>query len=129
MGALNHIEIYVSNLQKTRDFWAWLFGELGWAPYQEFTNGFSFRREGTYIVFVQTEDKHLAAGYHRGRTGLNHLAFSAPDRASVDRLAAQLKDRNVTMLYADRHPDKSAEIYAVYFEDPDRIKVEFAAAR
>ena len=126
MASLNHIEIYVSDLDQTRQFWEWLFRQIGgWTLYQEFNGGFSYKHGELYLVFVQAQAKHLAAGYHRGRVGLNHLAFSAPDRAHVDNLMTMLQERNVSILYADQHPNPSGKPYAVYFEDPDRIKVEY----
>lgn len=125
LTGLHHIEIYVSDLHKTHDFWSWVFDALGWIPYQTFDGGFSYRFEQSYIVFVQTADKHLDAGYNRCRIGLNHLAFTAPDRAHVDSFATKLKERGVDLLYANRHPDPQSDAYTVYFEDPDRIKVEY----
>ena len=61
-------------------------------------------------------------------TGLNHLAFHAGDSARVDALTDALRARGVAVLYEDRHPHAgSPEHYAVFFEDPDRIKVELVA--
>ena len=82
----------------------------------------------SYIVFVQTEERFLHIPYHRCGTGLNHLAFHAKSRQHVDQLTKQLKDRKVKVLYSDKHPcDDEQDYYAVFFEDPDRIKVELVA--
>jgi catechol 2,3-dioxygenase-like lactoylglutathione lyase family enzyme len=128
MSRISHVEIYVADLPRSREFWSWLFARMGgWQPYQEFQDGFSFRHDdGSYLVFVQTPPAHLAAGYHRQRTGLNHIAFTAPDRAAVDDLKHHLRKSGYTVLYPERHPDPVSDSYAVYFEDPDRIKVEYA---
>lgn len=81
-----------------------------------------------YIVFVQAKDKYLDVPYHRGRVGLNHLAFHASSRLQVDELTTKLRNRGVSVLYADKHPFAGGEgHYAVYFEDPDRMKVELVA--
>ncbi len=62
-------------------------------------------------------------------TGLNHLAFHAASRAQVDDVTVKLKARGVPILYADRHPYAGGpDYYAVFFEDPDRMKVEVTAA-
>jgi catechol 2,3-dioxygenase-like lactoylglutathione lyase family enzyme len=58
----------------------------------------------TYIVLVQTPPEQIGAGYHRRRTGLNHIAFQVESREAVDDLTAQLRERGVTVLYEDRHP-------------------------
>ncbi|PCH66444.1 MAG: hypothetical protein COC01_08000 [Bacteroidetes bacterium] len=127
-GTLHHIEIYVSDLKKTIEFWDWLLTELGYEKYQDWNEGISYKLLDAYLVFVQAEEKYLDIGYHRKRIGLNHIAFHAESRAMVDDLTNSLKERGVTILYKDKHPFAGGkDHYAVFFEDPDRIKVELVA--
>jgi catechol 2,3-dioxygenase-like lactoylglutathione lyase family enzyme len=127
-GLIHHIEINVSDLNKSIDFWGWLLAELGYELDQEWDSGQSFRIGDTYIVFVQTEDKYKDIPYHRCRTGLNHLAFHAESRQQVDDLTKKLKEKDVLILYQNQHPFAGGKNhYAVFFEDPDRIKVELVA--
>jgi catechol 2,3-dioxygenase-like lactoylglutathione lyase family enzyme len=35
MGGLHHVEINVSNLKRSVEFWGWLLPELGYELYQE----------------------------------------------------------------------------------------------
>ena len=127
-GTVHHIEIYVSNLQNTIEFWGWLLIQLGYHKYQSWNEGISYKLGDSYLVFVQTEEEYLDIPYHRKRTGLNHLAFHVESRAMVDDFTNQLKARNVSILYADKHPFAGGKnYYAVFFEDPDRIKVELIA--
>ncbi len=82
----------------------------------------------TYIVFVQTEPRYLGIPYHRRRVGLNHLAFHARSRGQVDEITRHLKEEKIPILYRDKHPHAGGpDHYALYFEDPDRIKVELVA--
>lgn len=70
--------------------------------------------------------EYLQFGYHRRRVGLNHIAFQAPDAKAVDALAEKLIAKGIPILYPDKHPHAGGEAwYAVYFEDPDRIKIEY----
>ncbi|SFK43745.1 Catechol 2,3-dioxygenase [Marinilactibacillus piezotolerans] len=127
-GLLHHIELYVSDLSRTVEFWGWLLEELGYTPFQKWESGQSWKLDATYIVFVQTEDRFLDIPYHRCRVGLNHLAFYATSRQHIDILTDQLKERNTKILYTNTHPYAGGDShYAVYFEDPDRIKVELVA--
>ncbi len=125
-GTLHHVEIYVSDLKKSIQFWKWLLTKkFSYTISAKWNSGISFKLADTYIVFVQTEEKHLDSIYHRKKTGLNHLAFHCSSRQFVDTLTKELKKRNITILYADQHPFAVApDYYAVFFEDPDRIKVE-----
>lgn len=128
MSSLHHLEIYVSNLKQSHAFWSWFLNELGYEPYQSWEDGFSFKLNDFYLVFVQTESAFLNEGYHRKRIGLNHLAFHAPTRAEVDRMTQLIQTKGMTQLYPERHPDKNdSEYYALFFEDPDRIKVEYGS--
>ncbi|MBM7839844.1 catechol 2,3-dioxygenase-like lactoylglutathione lyase family enzyme [Alkalihalobacillus xiaoxiensis] len=127
-GLIHHIELYVSNLEKSSQFWGWLLEELGYSSFQEWDKGCSWKLGDSYLVFVQTEEKYLDIPYHRKRVGLNHLAFHASSREHVDALTEELKSRNVNVLYQKTHPFAGGPShYAVYFEDPDRMKVELVA--
>ncbi len=127
-GMLSHIEIYVSDLEKSTDFWGWFLTKLGYEPYQSWQEGRSWKLDHTYFVIVQVEKDFKNTPYHRKNIGLNHLAFHAETRADVDNMILALKERGITLLYQDKHPHKNHEgSYAVYFEDPDRIKVEFVS--
>ncbi|WP_409302717.1 VOC family protein [Peribacillus sp. SCS-155] len=127
-GLLHHIELNVSDLGKTTEFWGWFLEELGYRPFQEWEKGRSWKLEDTYIVFVQAEDRFLDPPYHRSRVGLNHLAFQAESQSHVDELTAKLRERGIPLLYSDRYPFAGGKThYAVFFEDPDRIKVELVA--
>lgn len=127
-GLLHHIELYVSNLKVSIEFWGWFLEEMGYHLHQSWEDGRSWKLEDTYIVFVQTKNKHLDPPYHRCRVGINHLAFHASSRQHVDKVTEELELRNTTILYKEQHPFAGGEnYYAVYFEDPDRMKVELVA--
>ncbi|AEB29931.1 uncharacterized protein YqjT [Carnobacterium sp. 17-4] len=127
-GLLHHIELYVSDLSKTVTFWGWFLEDLGYVPFQDWENGRSWKLKDTYIVFVQTEDRFLDVPYHRSRVGLNHLAFHAESRYQVDEMTKKLEEKGITILYPEKHPFAGGtNYYAVFFEDPDRIKLELVA--
>lgn len=127
-GVIHHIELYVSDLKKSMSFWSWFLEELGYELFQSWESGKSWKLGETYIVFVQTEERFLDIPYHRSRVGLNHLAFHASSRQHVNEMTDQLKARGMDILYTDKHPYAGGEnYYAVFFEDPDRIKVELVA--
>jgi catechol 2,3-dioxygenase-like lactoylglutathione lyase family enzyme len=128
-GTIHHVEIYVSDLKSSIRFWKWLLiRKFSYSIYAKWNSGISFKLGATYIVLVQTEKQHLKPIYHRKKTGLNHLAFHGGTKKFVDELTLELKKRKVKVLYEDRHPYAAGkDYYAVFFEDPDRIKVEVVA--
>ncbi|WP_336518482.1 VOC family protein [Pollutibacter soli] len=125
-GAVHHIEIYVSDLKKSARFWSWLLTEkFSYKIFQQWDKGISFKLNESYIVFVQTEPLYISSGYNRKNTGLNHLAFHCDSEIFIDDLTEELKEKVIPVLYPEKHPYAGGkDTYAVYFEDPDRIKVE-----
>jgi catechol 2,3-dioxygenase-like lactoylglutathione lyase family enzyme len=127
-GLLHHVEIYCSDLKAKTEFWGWFLDLLGYRVYQDWPGGRSYRLGPTYIVFVKAEPRFCGFRYNRCHPGLNHLSFHAASRKQVDEVTELLRKRGVDILYEDRHPYAGGPgCYAVYFEDPDRMKVELDA--
>jgi catechol 2,3-dioxygenase-like lactoylglutathione lyase family enzyme len=126
---LHHIELYVSDLERSVAFWTPFMALLGYEP-ERWSGGMNYVRgaEEAYFCLLPADPGHLVAGYHRKRIGLNHLAFRASSRAQVDAVARWLKSSGHTLLYEDRHPYANGpDCYAVFCEDPDRFKLEVVA--
>lgn len=126
---LHHIEIYVSDLERAIRFWTPFMEKLGYEA-ERWSGGMNYVAGMTepYLCLLQVSKEHLSVGYHRKRVGLNHLAFTAKSRQHVDEVRAWLKESGHTLLYDDRYPFATApDYYAVYCEDPDRIKLEVVA--
>lgn len=128
-GLLHHVELYVSDLKRSLELWSWFLSELGYTCVSAWDEGQSWQLGDTYLVFVQAQQQYDDYPYHRCGVGLNHLAFHAESHQQVDQITEALKKRRVTILYEDRHPYAGGpDYYAVFFEDPDRIKVELVAS-
>lgn len=110
-------------------FWTPFMALLDYTP-DRWSGGVNYLRgdDDAYLCLLPAPSEHLAAGYHRKRVGLNHLAFRAESRAQVDRVADWVRASGHVLLYADRHPYAGGpDYYAVFCEDPDRIKLEVTA--
>jgi catechol 2,3-dioxygenase-like lactoylglutathione lyase family enzyme len=126
---LHHIELYVGNLEKSIAFWTPLLAMLGYES-ERWSGGMNYVKGETdpYFCLLEAPKEHVGAGYHRKRIGLNHLAFRAQSRAHVDEIHAWLVSSGASLLYEDRYPFAGGEnYYAVFCEDPDRIKLEVVA--
>lgn len=126
--SLHHIEIYVGDLERSIGFWTPFMARLGYEA-DRWSGGMNYVKPGeAYLCFLSAPAEHLAAGYHRKRVGLNHLAFKAESRAQVDDMAAWVRAAGHTVLYESEYPYAGGPgYYALYCEDPDRIKVEVVA--
>lgn len=123
--SINHIGINLSNEEKSFSFWKDLL------EYLEFTitpdgNHFDASDGHTFLCFSTTKPDYRKPPFHRKHTGLNHIAFSVASPESVDQFVKEfMAPRDIPALYggAKEYPYTEG-YYAVYFEDPDRIKIE-----
>ncbi|EMQ2878380.1 VOC family protein [Vibrio navarrensis] len=125
---LHHVEVYVSNLAVSRDFWTSLLSKIGYKETGYWGEGFTLSNGiDAYLTFIQVADKHASREYHRCGVGLNHLAFKVNSKAAADKLRKYCMDTEISCLYDDRYPfaNGGEDYYALFLEDPDRIKVEF----
>jgi catechol 2,3-dioxygenase-like lactoylglutathione lyase family enzyme len=126
VGALHHVAITVNDLAASRAFYAALLAPLGYRLEFETGSSFGFRgSDGLTLYFAQAPETKRGASFDRYRVGLHHLAFHAPDRAFVDAIHEKLVAAGVTILDppAD-YPQYAPGYYAVFFLDPDGIKLE-----
>ena len=126
-SAFHHIELNVSNLHKSREFYEPIMEWLGWKFHYVVEGCRGWRKDGCGFYLVQTDARFRDAGYHRKRTGLAHVAFTVPTHQEVDRFTDEvLKPRGIPTLYKSPMEDANYEngYRTVYFEDPDRIKIE-----
>jgi catechol 2,3-dioxygenase-like lactoylglutathione lyase family enzyme len=119
-GQIHHVELYVSNLAASIEFWGWLLAILGYDEFQAWPDGKSWIMDGTYITIVQVEEGYEEPVYHRKRVGLNHLAFVV-SAEKLKQIKAELQTKRIEILYEKENFDDK-----VFFEDPDRIKIELA---
>ncbi|GGP17119.1 hypothetical protein GCM10011346_51800 [Oceanobacillus neutriphilus] len=52
-GLIHHIELYVSDLNRSTAFWDWFLKELGYTSFQKWEGGQSWKPEDTYLVCRQ----------------------------------------------------------------------------
>jgi len=96
---LHHVEIYVSDLERSIGFWTPFMKLLGYED-DRWSGGMNYVKEGqAYFCFLPAPKEHLSAGYHRRRVGLNHLAFQGNSRTHVDEVATWVKSSGYTTLY------------------------------
>lgn len=127
---LHHVEIYVSNLKGSREFWKNLLAKIGYKETGHWDDGFTLSNsKDAYLTFVQVAEKYKSLQYHRSGVGLNHFAFRVKSRDAVDELRQYCIENNIHNLYDEKYPFANGgnKYYALYIEDPDRIKVEFVA--
>jgi catechol 2,3-dioxygenase-like lactoylglutathione lyase family enzyme len=122
---MGHVGINLSSTNNL-EFWKELLQFLEFSIKDDGQH-FDATSEGCYFCFNLTEQMHQQNGFHRKRTGLNHVALRVNTPDDVDIFVSKfLKPKGITPLYggAKPYPEYVEGYYAVFFEDLDRIKVE-----
>ena len=122
-----HIQINVRDAARSFPFYKAFLGYLEYRGVYESDAVAGFSGQGPDVWVMATEAGHTGAGFHRKRPGLNHLAFRVERREDVDRFRDEfMNPRGFAALYQTprEFPEYRPGYYAVFFEDPDRLKLE-----
>jgi len=134
-GLIHHLILQVTDVQRSSAFYGPLFQFMGYALTDCSANFQDWRRVDLNgmpeISLVQVAPALAAVPYVRGAVGHHHhLAFNAESRQAVEECAALLERLTHTggkIIHPPRdYPQYSAGYYAVFFEDPDGLYLEFA---
>ncbi len=131
-GQFDHMQVNVKNLGKSEKFYESCLGWLGYEKVSDASdskgkNIAQWHRGSSRLILAQCRKEFLHHGFHRKHVGINHISFWAPTRQVVDRFYREvLLPKKIKVLYGGpkEYPDYSKGYYAVYFENPDRIKLE-----
>jgi len=123
-----HLQINVRDPKVSLPFYRDLLGYLEYRTvYQTDTAAGFSTGSGTDIWVMGADPAHAGHGFHRKRAGLNHLALRVAQREDVDRFRDEfMTPRGLRSLYETprEFPEYRPGYYAVFFEDPDRLKLE-----
>jgi catechol 2,3-dioxygenase-like lactoylglutathione lyase family enzyme len=116
---IDHISIRVSDYKKSKAFYGRLFEFLGFEISDEYPNtiGWTNGKTRYWIAPAEGRKKHRICD-----VGLHHYAFELRNRRDVDALQAFLKSERVRIV--DPADEYYEDYYAVFFLDPDGIKLE-----
>lgn len=127
MAKIHHINLSVSNMKKSTDFYDKVMFALG------FTRGIDesgewgavlgYKGDGMELEIIHEKDKEYAP-FNRF-AGLNHIALQAKNREQVDELYKTAKELGAEITREPReYPEYTDTYYAFFFRDPDGIPLE-----
>ena len=131
MGPLHHIDLVVSSMERSLPFYRELLRPLGYVHEGPITG-----ERGEVVVYIghdshdasiglrEAQSRAHATPYERYAVGVHHIAFRASGRWLVDERAAWLRDQGAEIESGPRDYDYIPGYYAVFFYDPDGIKLE-----
>jgi catechol 2,3-dioxygenase-like lactoylglutathione lyase family enzyme len=124
----HHVDLVVSSILRSLPFYRELLGPLGWHRVGEVEG-----ERGETIWYISGPGSSLGLRQaqtpsgepiDRYRVGVHHVAFEAATRRDVDERADWLRGRGVSIESGPEEYWYIPGYYAVFFYDPDGIKLE-----
>ena len=131
MSAIDHLDLVVTSLDRSLDFYRGLLEPLGYVRTSEIEGERGERvvylgrvGEGGEISLREAQSDVHPVPYDRYGVGLHHLAFAATSRAAVDERAEWVRERGARIESGPEEYSYSPGYYAVFLHDPDGLKLE-----
>ncbi len=132
-GSLNHLALTASDSTRSAEFYDKLLGFLGYerGEVPEATQRLMKTQLVAWgspngAVTLRSAKSTPTIPPDRNQPGVNHVAFNAADRSDVEKLHEVLKKIGAQILEPPAEYPYFPGYYAVYFTDPDGLKIEFA---
>jgi catechol 2,3-dioxygenase-like lactoylglutathione lyase family enzyme len=123
--AIDHIAIRVSDLAQSKAFYGDLLGFMGFVKEWEFGDVVGWNNWETMFWITQADAEGLSHPHLTGAVGYQHYAFELESAAQVDELHAHLRQMGAEIVDPPAfYPDYGEGYYAVFFLDPDGLKLE-----
>jgi catechol 2,3-dioxygenase-like lactoylglutathione lyase family enzyme len=125
---VHHVDLVVSSIGRSLPFYRGLLGPLGYHRVGEVEG-----ERGETIWYLSGPGSSLGlreaqterdSPYDRYEIGIHHLCFEAPSRAAVGERAGWLRENGAVIESEPQEYGYQPGYYAVFFYDPDGIKLE-----
>jgi glyoxylase I family protein len=131
MSAIDHLDLVVSDVKVSLAFYRALLMPLGYVRESviagergERVTYLNRATGGGSVSLRQCQSDAHPVPYDRYAIGIHHIAFTAASRSVVDERFQWLGAQGVTIESSPREYDYGPGYYAVFFYDPDGIKLE-----
>lgn len=119
---IDHLVIRVGDYKKSKAFYGKLFKFFGFNVLEEYADAIGWTNGKTRFWIGPADAEGKKRKYRIGDIGFHHYAFELRNRKDVDELQEFLRKEGVRIVDpADEYYD---DYYAVFFLDPDGLKLE-----
>ena len=126
-SGVHHVDLVVSSIERSLPFYTQLLLPLGFHTVSEVEGErgetiWYIAGPGTALGLREALSK--SEPYDRYKIGLHHLAFEADSRAQVDERSDWVRGQSVEIESEPQEYTYIPGYYAVFFYDPDGLKLE-----
>ncbi len=121
---IDHLVLSVGDLARSRAYYGRVLGFLGFKLKYDM-GGFAGWSNGKTLFWIAQADVQGAKRRHRkGDIGFHHYAFELASRKQVDALGAFLAANGLPVADPPGTHNGDEKYYAVFFTDPDGMRLE-----
>ena len=129
---IDHLVLSVGDFARSRAFYDKLLRFLGFKLKHELGGFVGWSNGKTLFWIAQADAQGRTRKHRKGDIGFHHYAFELASRKAVDDLAAFLDAQGMTVADPPDSYNGDEKYYAVFFTDPDGMRLEamhYGAAR
>ncbi len=120
-----HIKIAVSDIEKSKIFYTEIFDKLGFNQVSNKEKSAGWVTKQGFGIWISQAGKKQPA-YTFSAPGLHHFCIKAESKEEVNAVFELIKNKVHVFDPPQAYPEYAPKYYAVFFADPDGIKLEVA---
>jgi glyoxylase I family protein len=127
-GRMHHIDLTVADVARSAPFYDAVLAFMGYRRLKTTDDLVLWKLDlpDGHSCEMAVRRAHRDHAHDRYTAGLHHFAWAASSRDEVDRMHALLQKIDAPILDAPAdYPQYGTGYYAVFFADPDGLKLEF----
>jgi catechol 2,3-dioxygenase-like lactoylglutathione lyase family enzyme len=128
LGSLNHLRLTVNDVDRSAPFYLLVMAFLGYRLEERKPGRIAWEAppgmSPQWFILTEATDDRAYLGHDRYSPGLHHIAWNADGRDEVDQMYQLLQTHRMTVPDPPAEYPHEAGYYAVFFADPDGIKLE-----
>ena len=121
---IDHLVLSVGNFARSKAFYAKVLGFLGFTLKYNLADAAGWSNRKTLFWIAKADARGRKHKHRKGDIGFHHYAFELGSRKDVDDLGAFLAKHGMTVVDPPDEYNDDENYYAVFFTDPDGLKLE-----
>jgi len=122
---LGHVKLSVSDFKKSTAFYGKLFAKLGFAQISDKEESAGWVTSEGFGIWIEQAET-LSPKHKFSAPGFHHLCVKARSPEEVDEVYEMIKNETHIFAVPKKYPEYTEKYYAVFFSDPDGMKLEVA---